>query len=190
MPGVGATACLRRVSVFPEIRESRISGFAARFRGRLFTETMLGRGVNDSDAEAKRVGESVAKLSPQKAYLAVPIRPPAAPTVEPPDEHTLNRYFQMVQECFGRLELLSRDEGDAFAATGDLTEDLLAIAVVHPLRESAVQALVDGSGGDWQVVEHLIADGLLVPTEYAGHRFYIRRVSPTRAPRQAGGTEP
>jgi wyosine [tRNA(Phe)-imidazoG37] synthetase (radical SAM superfamily) len=166
-----------------------ISGFAARFRGSLFTETMLVRGVNDSDAEAERVGEFVTKLSPEKAYLAVPIRPPATPTVEPPDEHTLNRYFQIVQECFGRLELLSRYEGDAFAATGDLTEDLLAIAAVHPLRESAVQALVDGSGGDWQVVEHLIADGLLVPTEYAGHRFYIRRVGRTRAPRQAGGTE-
>jgi hypothetical protein len=97
------------------------------------------------------------------------------PHGEPPDEHTLNRYLQIVQECFGRLEPLSRFEGDAFAAAGDLAEDLLAIAAVHPPRESGVQALVDRSGGDWQVVEHLIADGLLTPTEYAGHRQWHSR---------------
>jgi hypothetical protein len=75
---------------------------------------------------------------------------------------------------------LSRYEGEAFAATGDLAEDLLAIAAVHPLRESGVRALVDRSGGDWQVLERLIADSLLIPTEYAGHRQWhsrLRRLS-------------
>lgn len=74
------------------------------------------------------------------------------------------------------LELLSGYEGDAFASTGRLADDLLAIAAVHPLRESAVQALVDRSDGDWSVVEKLVSDGLLIPTEFAGRRFYVHRL--------------
>ena len=155
--------------------------FAARFGGSLVTETMLVRGVNDSETDAEHTGHFVARLAPEKAYLSVPIRPPAAPGVEPPDEHALNRYFQTFQGCFPSLELLSGYEGDRFASTGDLTEDLLTIAAVHPLRESAVQALVDRSGGDWRVVEHLVADGDLVRAEYGGQAFYIRRLN-TRSP--------
>jgi hypothetical protein len=51
---------------------------------------------------------------------------------------------------------------------------------VHPLRESAVRALVDRSNGDWSVVEKLVADGLLIQTEFAGCRFYVRRLRLTR----------
>jgi wyosine [tRNA(Phe)-imidazoG37] synthetase (radical SAM superfamily) len=137
---------------------------------------MLVRGLNDSDAQAHRVGRFIAGLSPQTAYLAVPIRPPAEADVQAPDEHAVNRYYQIVRGLFRRLEILAGYEGDAFAATGDLASDLLAVAAVHPMRESAVRELVGRSGGDWRLVEHLLADGLLVRTEYAGHRFYVRRL--------------
>ena len=74
------------------------------------------------------------------------------------------------------LELLTGYEGDAFASTGRLADDLLAIAAVHPLRESAVHALVDRSDGDWSVVEKLVSDRLLIRTEFAGRRFYVHRL--------------
>ena len=159
-----------------------ISAFAADFRGCLCTETMLVSGVNDTETEAERVGRFVAKLTPDNAYLSVPIRPPAMRGVGPPDEHALNRYFQTFHEYFPSLELLSGYEGDRFASTGDLAVDLLAIAAVHPLRESAVQALVDQCGGDWQVVERLVAARDLVRTEYGAQKFYIRRLNASEPP--------
>jgi len=66
----------------------------------------------------------------------------------------------------------------------------LAITAVHPLRESAVRALVDRSGGDWSVVEQLINDGLLIPTEFAGRRFYVHRLRVEDGPAEQTQVEP
>ena len=149
--------------------------FAARFRGTLATETMLVAGVNDGAANAEAVGRFLTRIAPHRAYLSAPIRPPADRAAKPPEPPSLNRFFQIVRGYVDNLELLTGYEGDAFASTGRLADDLLAIAAVHPLRESAVRALVDRSGGDWSVVERLVAEGLLIPTEFHGRRFYVRR---------------
>jgi wyosine [tRNA(Phe)-imidazoG37] synthetase (radical SAM superfamily) len=159
-----------------------IRAFAADFRGTLVTETMLVRGINDSVAEAERVGRFIAELAPAKSYLALPIRPTAAGGIEPPDEVALNCYFQTLRTYSAEVEILGGYEGDAFGSTGNLAQDLLAISAVHPLRESAVQTLVTGAGADWEVVERLVSEGRLVRTEHGGHRFYVRRIRHASAP--------
>jgi wyosine [tRNA(Phe)-imidazoG37] synthetase (radical SAM superfamily) len=153
-----------------------VATFASRFGGALATETMLVAGVNDGDANARAVGGFIERIGPRRAYLSVPIRPPAERGVKPPEPDRLNRFFQILSGHTENLELLSGYEGDAFASTGRLADDLLSIAAVHPIRESAVRALVDRSEGDWSVVERLVADGLLIPTQFAGNRFYVHRL--------------
>lgn len=159
-----------------------IRAFAAEFGGTLVTETMLVRGINDSDAEANRVGRFIAELAPAKSYLALPIRPTAAAGIDPPDQAALNRYVQTLRTYGVEVEILGGYEGDTFGSTGDLAQDLLAISAVHPLRESAVQALVTGAGADWEVVERLVAQDRLMRTEHGGHRFYVGRVRNAGAP--------
>lgn len=160
-----------------------IRRFAAEGRGTLVTETMLIGGTNDSVAEAERVGRFIAGLRPAKSYLALPIRPTAVGGLDPPDALALTRYYQTLSEQVAEVEILGGYEGDAFGSTGDPAEDLLAISAVHPLRESAVQALLTSAGADWAVVERLVAQGRLVRTEHGGHRFYVRRVPGAAAPR-------
>jgi len=164
--------------------------FASNFQGTLATETMLVAGVNDDDANAEAVGGLIKQIAPHRAYLSVPIRPPAEQGVRPPEPSSLNRFFQIVRGHVDHLELISGYEGDAVASTGRLVDDLLAITAVHPLRESAVRALVDRSGGDWSVVEQLINDGLLIPTEFAGRRFYVHRLRVEDGPAEQPQVEP
>ena len=64
-----------------------------------------------------------------------PTRPPAETWVEPPDEQVVNRAFQTLNRKVERVELLTGYEGNAFACTGDVVEDLLEITAVHPMRE-------------------------------------------------------
>ena len=157
-----------------------IAQLAHEFRGTLVTETMLVAGINDTPESVAGVADVLAGISPATAYLAVPTRPPAEPDTRPPDEATLVRAYQQLSARLPRVETLISDEGEAFATTGRIADDLLAVTAVHPLREEAVRVLLAKADADWQVVEHLLAAGALRCVEYQGHRFYQRRLPGSR----------
>jgi wyosine [tRNA(Phe)-imidazoG37] synthetase (radical SAM superfamily) len=150
--------------------------FADDFRGTLATESMFVKGLNDNDQTANDLAGFLGKLGPDIAYLSVPTRPPTEQSVHAPDEATLNRVYQIISRKAKKLELLTGYEGNAFASTGDVAEDLLSITSVHPMREEAVRKLLDKAGTHWHVVEQLIAEEQLKLTMYEGRKFYVRRI--------------
>ncbi|MBN2537308.1 radical SAM protein [candidate division WOR-3 bacterium] len=149
--------------------------FAGDFTGALATETMLVRGLNDTEESVGAVGDFLARLQPSVSYLAVPIRPPAEKRGQPPDEETVNRAFQLLSGKVDRLEYLIGYEGNAFASTGDAEADLLSITAVHPMRRDAVENLLAKAGAEWQVVDGLVARGEIAEVEHDGKLFYLRR---------------
>ena len=152
--------------------------FASEFKGELATETMLVEGVNDGDDRVGEVADFLARLKPAVAYLAIPIRPPAEEWVQSPVEQVINRAYQILSGRLDRVEYLIGYEGNAFAFTGDVEEDLLSITSVHPMREDAVSEFLARAGVDWSVVHRLIAQDQLVESKYDGLTFYVRRLHP------------
>lgn len=71
-------------------------------------------------------------------------------------------------------------EGNAFASSGNVVDDLLSITSVHPLREETVKALWTKTGNDWGIVMTLINEGRLKETDYEGKRFYVRALSQSK----------
>ncbi len=151
--------------------------FRESFDGRLVTETMLIDGVN-YEGELERIAEFLSRLDPDVAYIAVPTRPPAEPWVRPAREETINMAFQLFAEALGedRVEYLIGYEGNAFAFTGNVEDDILSITSVHPMREDALRELLRKANADWGVVEKLLDEGKLIELEYNGRRFYMRRL--------------
>ncbi len=150
--------------------------FARAFQGKLVTETMLVEGINDGTEHLSRVAGLLAQLQPATAYLAVPTRPPAEAWVRPPTEAVINQAYQLFSEKVGQVELLIGYEGNAFAFTGNVEQDLLSITAVHPMRQDAVDELLDRAGAGWLVVRELIASGQLVKAAYGGQTFYLRNL--------------
>jgi wyosine [tRNA(Phe)-imidazoG37] synthetase (radical SAM superfamily) len=150
--------------------------FAKAYRGELATETMLVKGVNDGDDHVREVADFLARLKPARAYLAVPTRPPAEEWVRSPGEEAINRAYQILTEGVDQVEYLIGYEGDAFAFTGSVEEDLLSITAVHPMREEAVSEFLARAGTDWPVVHRLIAQDQLIEVEYEGRKFYTRKL--------------
>jgi wyosine [tRNA(Phe)-imidazoG37] synthetase (radical SAM superfamily) len=142
--------------------------------GELVTETMLVKGINDNGHELAQIADFIALLKPSKAYLAIPIRPPAG-DIEPADEMHLNMAYQIFTERLNKVECLIGYEGNAFAATGDTENDLLSITAVHPMREDAVAELLEKNKADWSTVFKMMEDGRLVELHYGGKRFYTRQ---------------
>jgi wyosine [tRNA(Phe)-imidazoG37] synthetase (radical SAM superfamily) len=150
--------------------------FAKSYGGELVTETMLIEGVNDGSEHLSRVARLLSQLQPSIAYLAVPTRPPAEAWVRPPGEAVINQAYQIFSETVDRVELLIGYEGNAFAFTGNVEEDLLSITAVHPMRQDAVDELLARAGATWPVVRKLVAEGQLVETAYRGQTFYLRNL--------------
>ena len=161
--------------------DRRTSGAGRRTSpGELVTETMLVRGVNDGVEHVKEIADFLARLAPDRAYLAIPTRPPAEPLLRPPREESINRAYQILSDRLDHVEYLIGYEGNAFAFTGNVEEDLLSITAVHPMREDAVRDFLARADAGWPVVRWLIAQGRLVETEYEGHKFYMRKLRAER----------
>ena len=69
--------------------------FASQYQGILCTETMLIDNMNDTVDNITKVSELVKKVRPEKAYLAIPTRPPSEESVNPPDYEKLNMAWQI-----------------------------------------------------------------------------------------------
>ncbi|WP_297479112.1 radical SAM protein [Thermococcus sp.] len=143
------------------------------FNGTVVTETML-INVNYGD-ELERIADFLAELKPDRAYIAIPTRPPAEKWVEPADEEIINLAYQLFSERLGeRVEYLIGYEGNAFASTGNIVDDILSITAVHPMREEALKELLRKNNADWSVVEGLLREGKLIRLNYRGGTFYMR----------------
>ncbi len=153
-----------------------IQEFSHSFHGRLVTETMLLQGLNGECGEIQKIAGFLAELRPEIAYLSVPTRPPALRTAIPASEQVLNMAFHIFNKQSFKTEFLVSYEGNAFASTAGVEDDLLAITSVHPMREEAVVEFLKQAGGSWQDIKKLLSAGSLIELEYEGKKFYMRNL--------------
>jgi len=149
--------------------------FAGTFRGKIITETMLIKNINDNSQHIEKVADFLAQLKPSRSYLSLPIRPPTERWVQAPPEEMVNQSYYLFKEKIDQVEYLIGYEGNAFAFTGEVEEDILSITSVHPMREEALKDFLERAKSDWSVILKLINKGRLVETEYEGNKFYIRK---------------
>ena len=165
------------------LRLDGIIRFSEEFSGTLISETMLVSGFNDSAQEFELIGDFLARLNLHKAYIAVPIRPPAERFVRPPSEETLIEAHEILTSILGenKVELLMGYEGPQFSASGDPVESLLATTSVHPMRLDYAESYLRRYGLDpREVLSRLQGDGHIAIVEYLGRQFVVRRTLRSR----------
>jgi len=151
-----------------------INLFTSQYKGILCTETMLIEGLNDTVINLTNVSELIKEINPVKAYLAIPIRPPAMALVKPPDAEKLNLAWQIFDMSGIKTEFLTGFEGNETGFTGNIYEDILNITAVHPLREDSLINLLKHDNADYEVVKSLIKQRLIRTVVYDGNKFYMR----------------
>lgn len=154
-----------------------IAGFSRTFPGELSTETMLIQDINDNTGEIKKVANFIAGLKNTKSYISIPTRPPAEKWVNSATEYTINTAYQLFKEKFINVEYLIGYEGNAFAFTGNVEEDLLSITSVHPMREEAVDEFLKKAKENRKVIQKLLNENKLIETKYKKNKFYLRKLS-------------
>ena len=151
-----------------------IQRFASYYEGILVTETMLVQGCNDNEEEAEANAAFIASIQPAISYISIPTRPPADKAVKAPTEEAINAVYQCYQNAGLTVEYLIGYEGNEFAFTGNVQDDVLSITSVHPMREDAIHEYLLKSNADYSLIQELLDQKKLVVKEFNGRKFYIR----------------
>ncbi|MFX1453624.1 MAG: radical SAM protein, partial [Promethearchaeota archaeon] len=150
--------------------------FADAFKGKLVTETMLIKDINDNINEINKIANFLKELKPEISYISIPIRPPAEKWAISANEDSLNKIYQIIHEKSIAVEYLIGYEGNAFTLTGNIEEDLLSITSVHPMREDAIREFLKKGKSNWSIIENLLRENKIIKLKYQSNYFYMRNL--------------
>ena len=118
-----------------------MAAFRGMFTGQLWMEVMLVKGLNDDEATLLGIRDALARIHPDRVQINVPIRPPAEPWVEIPDDEAIERATAILGEV---SEVVAPYEG-YFDLSGfaDVAEAIMAIIRRHPMRQQRLMETLD-----------------------------------------------
>lgn len=136
----------------------------------VWMETMLVKGVNDSEEELLDVKEALAIIKPDRVYLMTSIKPPAESWVELPDAASIERARKIVNRA---VPIVNVEEGEINSAGfSDARQAILTIGSRHPLGiEQALE--IERSYSCPGIVKRMIDDKELIEVEYNGLKYLL-----------------
>ncbi len=140
--------------------------------GEVWAELMLVGGVNDSLTSLLSIRRTLKEIAPDRLYVAVPTRPPAEDWVLPPTKESLRQVFDIFPEA---RDMTEPEEGPFLRNEGEREEEIVQIAMNHPLREDQafeLLAMSMGLEGARESLARMVQDGKLVIVHFEGRTFY------------------
>lgn len=108
--------------------------FRQMYRGKLWIEVMLVRGLNDTEPALKEIAAVLQRIQPDEVHILQPERPPVETWVLPPDEEGLLR----ARAILGDIARVIHPASGTFELDGteSLVDAVVGIITRHPMRES------------------------------------------------------
>lgn len=146
--------------------------FRAAYRGRLWVEVMLVRGLNDAPEALADIAAVLKSVAPDRVFLNVPARPAAEAWARPPNPETL-RLAAAVLGADATEGHTPPDDSDELIAGGP--EALVELIARHPLEEHDVRRSVArwGAGAVEAAMAALPATGRVRRVERSGRFFWV-----------------
>jgi wyosine [tRNA(Phe)-imidazoG37] synthetase (radical SAM superfamily) len=166
---------------WPELTFERLldglTAFRQVYHGKLWLEVLLVKGLNDTEDALRSIAAALRRIEPDQVHINLPIRPPAEPWVQPPDETGLMRATAILGEI---AQVVHPAEG-TFDLSGcdSVVDAIVSIITRHPMREDElVRALERWTPGQVEeALQALIASGQAQRVERHGAPFWSAAVS-------------
>lgn len=115
--------------------------FRQEYRGKLWIEVMLIKGVNDSEEALGELAAVLSEIKPDMIHLVLPTRPAPGGSAIMPDEERVQRAVFILSAA---AEVLNPAKGEMTLGSADnLLETVSGIAARHPLQEEELQAALE-----------------------------------------------
>jgi wyosine [tRNA(Phe)-imidazoG37] synthetase (radical SAM superfamily) len=149
-----------------------LAEFRRNYPGKLWTEVMLVKNLNDSEAALEDLVSVLSRVEPDEVHISLPLRPPAEPWVEPADQGGLAR----AEAIFGTAAriLPPIPEGVDLPESEDLVDAVIGVISRHPMEEENLVRTLDSwkSGDVFDVLSKLGASGRAQVVTWLGRRFW------------------
>jgi len=142
------------------------------FRGKLWIEVMLIRGLNDTEEALTAISRILEGIKPDAVHINLPTRVPAESDVEPADEEGLLRAAAILGNV---TEIVRPTEiTPDLAAEPDPVATLIGIISRHPVSEEDLHRWIRGQSHDLaeKILARLEASGRVKLAEGDGPRFW------------------
>lgn len=105
--------------------------FRSEFKGQIWLEVMLVKGVNDGPAHLKKLGDAIARIRPDRVQLNTVVRPPAEKFAR---ALTLRDLEKIKSALGGNVEIIANFKARGQAPSGrDTAEEILAAVRRRPM---------------------------------------------------------
>jgi wyosine [tRNA(Phe)-imidazoG37] synthetase (radical SAM superfamily) len=173
----GTAALYRAINrPYPECTFDRLVNglleFRRAYQGKIWVEVMLVKGLNDREEALRDLARLFHKLQPDQVHLTTPVRPPAEPWVEPPDEQGMQRARSFLREWV-------QPEGPGaglakLSGIESLPDALVAVVSRHPMTEAELLRLLPDRSREevHRALSQLLQSGRLQVVERYGQQFW------------------
>ena len=147
--------------------------FASKFKGEIWAEVMLVKGVNDSDEALRGIADIIESIDPlpQRVYINTPVRPPAEGFVLQPPEDRIKAALEIIPNA---ISIAIREEGDFDVSIySSAVEAILDITEKHPLREEQARMIAERFNEDWDVVRATLSEYVRF-VDYDGEIYIVK----------------
>lgn len=146
--------------------------FAKVYKGKIITETMLVKGLNDEMVQAADLAIYLKSLGADEVYLGLPLRPPAETGIAPPERTSIEQYIRVMEENDSHPILLGElPESEVDRQSGKISE-LINILKVHPLSRKEVYEILQEKNLSTDVLNESIIQGVILEKTVRGMIFY------------------
>jgi wyosine [tRNA(Phe)-imidazoG37] synthetase (radical SAM superfamily) len=143
------------------------------YRGLLFLEVMLLRGLNDSDREIEGLRKAINEISPDRVQLNTVERPPSDPEARSVDKNRLEE----IKKIFGdRAEIIAEAPFKAHSSSHRAVEEpIMEMTQRRPMRAVDIAQSLDLTLGDVEeIISDLVARGFLHERHHSSEIYYLK----------------
>lgn len=123
---------------FNKITEGIIE-FTKEYNGQLWMETMIVKGINDSEEQLLSIKKILDKLKYDRLYINTPVRPPAEGYVEEPDDATIEKAVNILKG----ISISQISSKGFFSEIKDDFEAIKSIIARHPMNKFEVKSFLE-----------------------------------------------
>ena len=125
---------------WPELTFERLvaglTAFRHEYRGKLWLEVMLIKGLNDTEAALKDLAKVINEIGPDEVHLNLPIRPPGESWVKPTNSEGLTRAKSLLGDV---AKVVLPPDGEFDLTTYDnLVDAVIGVIKRHPMSEEEI----------------------------------------------------